>query len=304
MAISESQVDELINSLNKLVEAMGKQQSSTPPYAKLDERILWHKVIGGVAIASLLFLFVWVFLHMPSPADVQVAVTNGLIPVKGKMDNVNEKISNINESLARLTTASEFLKPDVSKNLPRVMKQSLQQSGDLDLGLRTVTALATKALEQKVTTDPHGIFEIGQMLLSNQNNFEPSAGPLAWDAVVSLLDYRSFITASEDPSYDTPAPRTIPAPQFPPGRLPEGIKVYRIGFTVAGTYSDTIAIDGAWWEGVTFRNLTIQYSGGPVVLRNVTFENCKFQISFSPQSKELGRAILSSNTVNIDILSG
>ena len=80
MPVSESQADRLINSLNKLVEAMGKQETKVAP-----NNTRLHEIIGGGAIAALLFLFPWVFLHMPGPADVQVAITNGLNPVDKRL---------------------------------------------------------------------------------------------------------------------------------------------------------------------------------------------------------------------------
>jgi len=313
MPISDSNADKLVNRIDKLVKVIegkrdigkvieGEQGTSNDPapIVRIEERLTWHTRVGWIAIsvtaAALLSLFRIVLWQLPRTADVQNVVNTAF---ENEVSPLNDKISAINEKLAGLTATMEFLKPDVSKNLPKVMKQSLQESGDLELGLRTVAALATKAQEQKVTTDPQGISEIGRQLILNQGNFESNVRPLAWDAVISLLSYRSFITASEDPSYSKPS--TLRPVTTPPGPLPYGIRTYLNGGSFAGPAQQPL--DGVWWENVTFKNMTISYHGGPTVLRNVKFENCKFQLFFTIPSEALGRAILASNEVSISIPS-
>jgi hypothetical protein len=215
MPISDSQADKLINRIDRLVEALANKQSAgddPAALARLEERLGWHKGVGWIAISitatAFLFLFGFMFLRMPQRADVENAVSNGVGPV-------NEKISAINEKLAVLTTRMEFLKADVSKNLPQAMKQSLQQTGDLELGLKTVAALATEAQERRVTSDPKEIAEVVRDLVSikvRNSDF--------WRASTSLLNYRSFDvspkqTASlstanlQDCTTSDPAPMTV-----------------------------------------------------------------------------------------------
>lgn len=191
MAISESHVDRLISSIDKLVKVIaGKQETSNDPapIVRIEERLTWHTRIGWIAIsltaAALVSLFSFVLLQLPHTADVQNAVNSA---VKNEVSPLNDKMSAISEKLAGLTATMEFLKPDVSKNLPRVMKQNLQQNGDLELGLKTVAALATKAQQQRITSDSTAIAEVIQDLLSIKDRNADF-----WKASTSLLNYRSF----------------------------------------------------------------------------------------------------------------
>lgn len=191
MPISDSNADKLVNRIDKLLKVIeGKQETSNDPVSivRIEKDLTWHARIGWIAIsvtgAALASLFSFVLLRLPRTADVQNVVS---IAVKNEVSPLNDKISAINEKLAGLTATIEFLKPDVSKNLPNVMKQSLQQKGDLELGLKTLAALATRAQEQKITTDPVEIGEVVQHLLSiKDRNID------FWRASSSLLNYRSF----------------------------------------------------------------------------------------------------------------
>jgi hypothetical protein len=123
------------------------------------------------------------------PGDVEKAVKDGVSPLPQRADvsQLNDRMSAINEKLAGLTATMEFLKPDVSRSLPKAMKQSLQQKGDLELGLKTLAALATKAQEKRITTDREAIKEVSRDLLSvKERNAD------FWKAYTSLLNYRSF----------------------------------------------------------------------------------------------------------------
>ena len=100
-------------------------------------------------------------MHMPSTSDVQNAVNAGLNPT-------NDKLATISQNLAVLTSTVELLKPDAAKNLGKIMKQSLKQSGDADLGLKTLAALATSAQQRGLKTDPNSIKDVGNDLLSLQ----------------------------------------------------------------------------------------------------------------------------------------
>lgn len=134
---------------------------------------------------------------MPSPSDVQVAVTKGIseLPrnsdvqnaVKNEISPLEERMSAINERLAGLSVQMEFLKPDPSKSLPKAMKQSLQEKGDLELGLKTPAALAIKAREEKISTYPQSIHQVVGDLLSLKSGTSDY-----WRASAALLNYRSF----------------------------------------------------------------------------------------------------------------
>src|SRR6185437_5269065 len=107
----------------------------------LIERSKWHRTIGWAAISAativILFLFGWIFLHLP-------------VEAKHDSDAVNERISAINERLATLTTTIEFMKPDPGKRIPTIMNDNLHSGENLDLGLKTIGAVARRATKEKI----------------------------------------------------------------------------------------------------------------------------------------------------------
>jgi len=46
-------------------------------------------------------------------------------------------------------------------------------------------------------------------------------------------------------------------------------------------------LDGFWLDNVVLENTTIIYHGGPVILQNVRFVNCQFEVPKLPQSEQL-----------------
>ena len=123
---------------------------------------------------------------MPNTSDVQVAVNNGLNPI-------SDKISNMSQNVAVLTATVELLKPDAAKNLGKIMKQSLKQSGDTDLGLKTFAALATSAQLRGLKTDPNSLKSVGNDLLSIKDRDVDF-----WKASAALINYRSFNSLPKD----------------------------------------------------------------------------------------------------------
>jgi hypothetical protein len=69
------------------------------------------------------------------------------------------------------------------------------------------------------------------------------------------------------------------------------------------TSSEGADIDGFFLDYVVFENTTIVYRGGPLILRNVRFVNCRFDVPNSPEgNKLLVEAV--RQPVNIQIVGG
>lgn len=323
MSPSDSQVDKLIGRLDKLTEALTNQQAianHSAPMATLEERIGWHKRVGWVAIGGLVFLFGFVFLRMPHSADVDNAIYKGLVPV-------NDKMSAINEKLASLTSAMEFIKPDVSKTLPKTMKENLQRNGDLELGLKTVAALAEGAQERHIKTDPALLAEVDQELLQIKDRNSDF-----WRASTSLLNYKTFNLAPQQAvslqAADIPnCTDAEPIPMKVKGIGPNGEirqlanAYYQNCKLTLDSAEDDAKINSLILQKVPtieFRNCLILYSGGNVTLITHTqlsnapllggatinyngpalqFVNCLFKFSTSnqlpPNVKTIIEALLS-----------
>jgi len=62
--------------------------------------------------------------------------------------------------------------------------------------------------------------------------------------------------------------------------------------------SGAVSLDGRYIKNVIFEGVEIHYSGKPLVLENVSFVNCKFVIENTAPSRQLGRELLASSTVD------
>src|ERR1035438_2370803 len=67
----------------------------------------------------------------------------------------------------------------------------------------------------------------------------------------------------------------------------------------------TLVLDGMTLDGNLYRHCIIRYSGGPITLKNVRFEDCRFEINVNevppPNGRQLQRLILAENSNNIAI---
>jgi hypothetical protein len=69
-------------------------------------------------------------------------------------------------------------------------------------------------------------------------------------------------------------------------------KVRAAFFVMQGHGPVEIRLDGMFLKHVTIRDVTISYEGGPVILDDVYFVNCTFDVRHAPNSQELATAIL------------
>jgi hypothetical protein len=66
----------------------------------------------------------------------------------------------------------------------------------------------------------------------------------------------------------------------------------------------TQKLDAIVWLNVKFKNSQIIYSGGPLYLGDVTFENCQFQFGNDPESQKVLAQIKASENQSVTLVSG
>jgi hypothetical protein len=289
-----------------------------------DERLGWHEKIAYVAIsvAGALFitLFSFVFLVLPRTQDVNNSVTQGMQPF-------NEKISNINERLATISANIELLKPTAKNKLPQLIRQNLTAHKDSELGLKTVTALASQAQEQKVDADPKQIGEAGNVLTSMQSLFTQKGNSDAWNALSGLLSYYSTLTSIplppgkpvsvSDVDYDFGGTNgkvlygrigfgggLVPIDQAAigehivnPKRNPNVKEGPHTVMFMGLSQDETFILDQHHLKNMVLVNVTIEYHGGPVILENVYFINCIFRLSQQLNCVSFSHSLFASNPV-------
>lgn len=142
--------------------------------------------------------------------------------------------------------------------------------------------------------------------------------PDAWNAALAFLDYRSFqnnvtLSAKAVPVpesnkhylYDLAGTGPFGKQSIVPPPIPEdeAAKLHRLdkpdpnasvpmGPSFILLEDGTYLLDSLYVRRVIFRNSTILYKGGPVVLDNVTFVNCTFQIAQQPNGVNFATVFL------------
>lgn len=75
---------------------------------------------------------------------------------------------------------------------------------------------------------------------------------------------------------------------------------YEYGRLVGTGYQFTPPLDGHHFRNVIFENLNIVYHGGPLILENVSFINCQFEFSPSPNARNIAALIFSNKQVTFE----
>lgn len=149
-------------------------------------------------------------------------------------------------------------------------------------------SLITQASADQVVLDPNLVKAAGNKYLEASK-----PNPRTWQTALTLLNYRSTlnsVTASPPPQDCLELPKDA-----------NGI----IANVLNGTFDHcSQTLDHIAWKDIVFKNSIIMYHGGPTVFENVTFVNCQFILDFTPSSKELGRNLLASNAVTLQLPGG
>lgn len=151
----------------------------------------------------------------------------------------------------------------------------------------------------------------------------------SWSAALAFLDYRSYLNADFTPPLVDPLANNHPVTQYAWPKDPQlSIPVsYHFGkvprdkaavFEPLGQHLNTspdgdafllmenggAKIDGQDIKNVVFRNMVVEYLGGPLRMQNVYFVNCTFDFIQTPNSRDLGTALLAASPTKFSTPDG
>ncbi|HXA68096.1 MAG TPA: hypothetical protein VNV82_23240 [Bryobacteraceae bacterium] len=148
----------------------------------------------------------------------------------------------------------------------------------------------------------------------------------AWSVARDLVEYRSLLNLSYVPQYHwarlsrTPKPKeaadftnayvtgeTVPCTKgaWQVHQVGEGILIFSTsGGDKCTAYlrfvGGEVTLDGSYYINTIFENMRITYQGGSLILENVTFVNCTFDIPQpNPETMRLASAVLESTQVTL-----
>ncbi len=237
----------------------------------------------------------------------------------------------INSKLGPVDTKLGDLIQRVSKIEGKLDVLTVDQKRITRLQLNKLSAQISAAQRSKTKIDPQVIAVMAKDVVSLSSSNDPVISDLAWKLANQLLTYRSFLAVSQAPKISLTKPVRAPfhfevnarrLPGYPlagtlvkaefsgkPVPMSQAARFERIGhndaFSVGPSYyivnageGTEITLDGFHLKNVILRNATIVYRGGPLILENVYFVNCRFNISKTDAGIEFADNVVSSVPIN------
>jgi hypothetical protein len=197
---------------------------------------------------------------------------------------------------------------------------------------KEVEKLLESARAQNIRLDVDLIDRVGNTFVRAATNSSS-----AWNALLSLVSYRSFLAGTEAPQIhkedlvaikqpykftllvrNPPGMTTAPSPNatlwgfgsaspLDSARLEPIVQPQAHGtgfqYLVVDDSTDTIVLDGMYAKNVIFQNMTFWYNNGPIKLDGVYFVNCRFvEFPDNEKSRTVLRAVARPPS-NVDIKS-
>jgi hypothetical protein len=234
----------------------------------LEERSNWHGKIGwgvaGLLGSAILLLVTWWIPHeLNSSQDaIKADTATQLEPIKLDMARINALLQ-----LKETKSVSEAIRLGVDFSKPK-------------FAIEAVRAIAQQAKADGILTEPVVLIKANEQLKESAKGF-PDLLDNAWSARLSLADYRTSL-----PLETTSGGKPRPAITFN-GPTVEGSSIT----------NGRQKLDGFYWKDVTFIGDDIEYDGGPMVLENVKFVNCTFQMKYNIHSDKLDNMLLAQNPI-------
>ena len=265
----------------------------------------WMKNYGGailttLSIAAMLFGGA-VYVIRAEVADVRSdlgTVKSDISDLKTGSKDTNGRIDELlKQVLDRAFPAPNATKASIRESLP-------QMKGVLQL-----------AKEFKVGLSPEKLISYGRQVTSLTANYDATNAQIR--VLGDLLDCRSVLNAKDSPedhlafpfqlykvgetalvpavitakststaqkgTFTSEVPQHVVPPDhsfiyWPLDRQPQKLTKGLPFLKVTGIGEVSFLLDGNHIKNVIFRNATIVYNGGPVVLEDVYFEDCKFEV--------------------------
>jgi hypothetical protein len=219
-----------------------------------------------------------------------------------EISKLDEKISNLDKHIGRVETAVRIVGAKQGGDTKTIIDEALTVAKNAsDEGraesAKTVLDIANRLLAEEKASKQPAAQEFFDSTIKKYQKLQkyPGLADSAWEGSTRLVEYRSAISS------------------VPPGATVRIGELSRRGpfsylkdsfisgpNAIAMGTEKGFVLDGFELENVIFENATIIYHGGPVILQNVRFVNCSFEVRKSSQSEMLLEAA-TKDSVNVAI---
>jgi hypothetical protein len=277
----------------------------------VSEHPVWSKVTAGLILAMLLGIcgVAKGLIHTSVDSYVGGRITAITNPIGDQIRGFDDRIRGVDERLSRVEGMLGGIQLKGLANNPSDPK-SIKEAQDV---LRT-------ARLDKVQVNNATVADAGGRFLEAS-----SKSPDAWATVLEFLNYRAYVNSvtvplgpqlpiseslatkyviNKDNIPTLISMRTIgtsKSPDVPQLRAlsePDSNRDLAAGPSLLVVDAPTVVLDNLVAKKVVFVNSHIIYRGGAVVLDNVYFLNCTFEIEKKTQGQELAARILSGPVTN------
>jgi hypothetical protein len=322
MATNRDQIDNIIGRLEAIENEIGIRPKTKGWWAREWERTKTHKATVIPLIALILtiagwFVSGWFKYYLDHKDDafnktVDSRITIGLSPTNTRLDGFDVKLAKIEGELDVLTIQRSAAQPTNLQNATQAI-EALRNAGSngekLDPAL--ITEAGIKFIDAKDA--PHA-WDAALAFLAYHSSlnqplspelkttFVPIRGAEQKELTIvigvhgqGLLDFqeswpKELVPISQAFIFQPIGVKVPLVPGFPPAETRTEGHPFLLINNPRGT--GAIVLDGMHLKNVIFNGIRISYSGGPLVMENVYFINCTFEISHNPIGQKLATAIL------------
>lgn len=298
---------------------------------KNDLRWHWRTIVSACAIATAVFLFVlgWLFIEMPEEKR-QDRIQSG----KDTELAVGKQINPLSIEVAKISAKLDLLEGGSRNQLPELFRQSLDNP-DRRFGISKVGALAEVATDKKIDADLPPVRSVIESVLATGGELSEQS----WMATGKLLNYLSFLDASRSPKpavaathgptpglsekafnliqstgatfffWGTAKPMqgaiAVGIGQIGDAKMDQEKNCPLHGGCVGWAMVDGVGhlgidLDGNFFQNSIISRAQIRYAGGPVILKNVYFVDCTFEIRRSENGVLFAKAFASSPSITFE----
>jgi hypothetical protein len=269
--------------------------------------VLVTAFIGIVAIA--VAMGVTAFNRVEQNAAFRQHTDDRLIGIEKQLTSLGA----IEKQLTSIAADVDRLKLNGQKTIGQILKdRAAGQLGELRFNLQVAEKLVERAQAEPVKADPTSVGEAGKSFVQVASESKDKANSdLAWKVVSQIVNYRSFLFFDRQqynrilsfPPCPTWNAEKATAQKVGPDGKPTGPVVKIQDFAMNNCSIDLDEAKDV--VNITCKNCVIKYSGGPLRLKDVRFENCVFLFSIktepSPGGKRLAQDLLAANLRDVTI---
>ena len=294
-------------------EEVPEVMTGTPEHLNWERVSNWARTHGG-SIVTILVILGSAF------AGVRYIINSEVSDIRSDIATLKTNVSSLETSLG---TTNRRIDDLLTKALDRAFPQATASREKIRSSLGPMRGVLQLAKDANVKLNPQLLRNYGQQVLTISG--DPNTSGDVWGVLGSLLNYRSFLNVEDSPAAHEdfePSMRSgwnmtahfYVAVKGPgsitltyPNRLvrasdscvyqplkstwtatSEGHPFVRV--TANG--NPILTLDGFHLKNVIFDGVKVEYDGGPLMMEDVYFVNCRFDVKPTGPSRQFTLAIL------------